>query len=241
MADKKILLGMDRFLAKELADYSIELFLISENVKNNGDLLSLQVRNEIPGVETARKTSDQLRRLWLTENDDKQIIRAEAKNVLIEQNIHDFALFHFGMAINVFPIFYETCKKIGTLSVSNPKIDKQLLIQRVSETYANPSSIPRIVDRVVQTLHDWGFIKIDNRKIIITTITIANDQICSWFTYALLQSMNTNEISISDFSSSPIKLGIIFQDLRNQIANGKRIKISRNSFGSEIISVLDID
>ena len=62
MADKKVLLGMDRFLALEWANYALDLFLSSDDEEKNYELLSNQLKKEISGVESARKTSIQFKK-----------------------------------------------------------------------------------------------------------------------------------------------------------------------------------
>jgi hypothetical protein len=239
MADKKVLLGMDRFLALEWADYSLDLFLTSNDEKKNYEFLSNQIRNEISGIESARKTSNQLKRLWLSEKDGEQDLRSIAREIIRNQSVVNYSIFHLGMAINVFPIFYESCNKIGTLSKSYPYLSRQIIIRRVSETYANPSSIPRIVSRVIQTLVDWGFLLVKEDSYLVKQVSLEDKEISSWFVFALMKASDSHEISISDLLSNPNKMGINLIDIRSHINQSSFLKINRYTVDSEIITPID--
>lgn len=237
MEDKKVALGIDRFLAKVWADYSLELFLASDNITKCYELLTLHLKDEITGIDSARKTSNQLKRLWLLENDGKQILRLSAKEIINANGITDYSIFHFGMAINVFPIFFETCNKIGVMTKSNHSVDRKQLISRVSEKYANPSSTPRIVDRVVQTLVNWGFLVQNNDSLALCQFTLDIEEISSWFILSLMSASNVQEAVLADLYSTPFKLGVNLHIARISINRSKLLNISRDTHGAEVIAI----
>jgi hypothetical protein len=154
MINKPVKIGFDRFLALEWADYALELFLSSQNNELNYELLKLYIQKVVQGKESARKTCNQLKRLWLNSEDNFQLLRETAKDCLLTNTDIDYAIFHFGVAINVFPIFKNTAQKIGELAVLQNRFLRNQVIERVSMDYLNPSSIPRIVTRVIQTLEN---------------------------------------------------------------------------------------
>jgi len=231
---------MDRFLALEWANYALDLFLSSDDEEKNYELLSNQLKKEISGIESARKTSIQLKRLWLTEKNGKQDLRSIAKEIINNRTVVNYSIFHLGMAINVFPIFYETCNKIGTLSKSHQYLNRQIIIRRVSETFANPTSIPRIVNRVIQTLVDWRFLLVNEDSLLVKQVNLEDKEISSWFVFSLMKASNCQEMTIPDLLSNPNKMGINLVDIRSHINQSNIIKINRDTFGSEIISVIKV-
>jgi len=235
MSDKKLSLGFDRFLALEWADYALELFQSANNEKENYIHLKNYLSEMISGKETSRKTSNQLNRLWLNGQDDKQDLRLQVVEILSNSPTLETAIFHFGMAINISPIFMETCKKIGELNNVQENIFRQSVVDRVTETFANPTSVPRIVARVIQTLINWGLLVEYQKSLIMKEIQLTNPQAVCWFVKAMMKANLKKEISLIDMELIPEKLGINFKDLRIHIQSCDKLGIRRGPIGEEII------
>jgi len=105
--------------------------------------------------------------------------------ILKTKKFNNQSIFHLGMAINVFPIFQEVCKRLGYLSKVQPEVSKNTLSEWVAQTFLNPSSMPRTVSRVIQTLENWGFIEIKNGAIRLQDVMINDQKTCVWFVEAL--------------------------------------------------------
>jgi hypothetical protein len=236
MSDKKISIGFDRYLALEWANYSLELYLSGNTESQNYDSLKSYLDREIIGKESSRKTANQLKRLWLNENDGNEFLRKEAREILKIQPNLDRAFFHLGMALNAYPIFKEICRKAGELSEIQTSLTNKIIIDRVNETYLNPSSIPRIVSRVIQTLEDWGFIQNVRGSINIQEILIENQAFGSWLIRALMLSRNLGEISLREIEQAPEKMGIRFVGIRNIVDTDSSLSIRRNLTGEEVIT-----
>lgn len=63
MSERQVKIGFDRFLALEWADFALELFLSPKEEIKKCQILKSYLQKEIPGVDSARKTSNQLKRL----------------------------------------------------------------------------------------------------------------------------------------------------------------------------------
>jgi hypothetical protein len=237
MVEKNINIGIDRFLALEWANYSLELFLSSGEGKLNYQLLTDFLQKIILGKESARKTSNQLRRLWLNGQDDCQKIRSIAREILVSHPIMDQSVFHFGMALNVYPIFKETCNKIGSLSRVQGDFSRKSVIDRVTETYVNPTSVPRIVARVVQTLIDWKFLIAIGSKLRVNELIIEDDQLAIWFILALMNLNDNKGIVLTDFDSYPEKIGVRIINIRKIVHDSELLVVRRNSTGIEYIEI----
>lgn len=235
MTNINIKIGLDRFLALRWADYSLELFLSCENEAENYRLLKEYLKNEITGEASARKTSNQLKRLWLNNQDEFQFLRDEAATILKQNNVADLWVFHFGMAINVFPIFRETCRKIGELSRGQPALRRNLIVDRVSQVFLSPNSIPRVVSRVIQTLEDWKLVETYQDNVRLCEIPIEDINIGAWFVQALMFSQQKEEVSITSVNNIPDKLGLKFPDIRQIVQQSNYFSIRRNASGDEVI------
>lgn len=235
MSNKKLNLGFDRYLDIEWANQALELSQSSDNVSGNYDLLKIYLQRKISGKETARKTSNQLKYLWLNREDENQDLRAQAVNLLRKNPHWNPAIFHFGMAINVSPIFKVTCKKVCDLNKVQNRIDRNTIIDRVTESYANPTSVPRIVARVIQTLINWGFLIEMQRYLQIKEIDLFDHQAICWFVKSMMEANMINEIPLIDMGFLPEKLGVKLHDLRVNIQSCDQLAIRRNLTSQEII------
>jgi hypothetical protein len=237
MTDKIVLIGLDRFLAKDWVDYSLDLFLSSYDDDQNYQLLKDYLQTAIPGKESARKTGNQLKRLWLTTIEPDDYLRKSAKEILMNHQVEDTTLFNLGMALNVFPIFKETCRRIGELNRLQVEVNKQTIVDRVFENFVNPTSIPRIVARVLQTLVDWGLIEEHQGNIHIKNLEINDPLVSSWFISALLNMDSRVDISLNDFIHLPVKMGVSIPDIRSHLQSATNLSIRRGLTGEEIITV----
>jgi len=236
MGYRKISVGADRFLALRWANYAFELF------QTNGDedflyqSLRTYLNSEIQGEETSRKTSNHLKRLWLTKQDPYQPLRLESLSVPFHSHPELLPILHLGLALNIFPIYRETTKAIGLLDrVINP-IPKQSVIDRLLETFGNTSSIPRAGARVLQTLEDWQFIESLDNYVKINEVDIHNNHFAIWFLKALVTASNSNGILISQLPLMPEKLGVLLPSPREIVQKSEGLVINRDLQGLEIIT-----
>jgi len=237
MGYRKITLGADRFLALKWANFAFELFQTNENEDFLYQSLQTYLDSEIEGEETSRKTSNHLKRLWLTKEDRYQPLRLAALELLISTHPEFLHILHLGLAMNIFPLYRETQKAIGVLDrIINP-IPKLSIVDRVLETFGNTSSIPRAVARVLQTLEDWGFITNPDNYVTTNKIVLQNDQIAEWFIRALVTLSGPVGITLSDISFVPEKLGVSLPNPRQIIQSSTALVITYNLSGFEMIAI----
>jgi hypothetical protein len=235
MIEKKVKIGFDRYLAKEWADYSLGLFANSNNGEQKYEKLKAYIQEQVSGSESARKTSNQLKRLWLNDQAEFNLLRIKASQIVEQDPLTQMSILHFGMAINVYPIFYETCKRLGELAHVMLEVEKSALSRRIAETFLNPSSIPRIVDRVLQTLENWGFVFLREGYVKLKEIHLQSENNSSWFIQALLAARGSGEISINECAILPEKMGIDLGNIRIVVQRTNQLAIRRNGNGEEII------
>ncbi len=237
MKSNEVKIGFDRFLANEWANYSLELYLSSEDDENNYHLLKNYLHQEISGKETARKTGNQLKRMWLISSDKEDFLRKSAKHILLNHHVTNINVFNLGMALNAFPVFKETCRRIGELSALQKEVYKRTIEERVMEQYLTPTSIPRIVARVLQTLKDWGFISTQKDSITNIPLIIKEELVANWFIYSLLQMNTREELLLNELIFLPEKLGVMIPNIRDHLINTPNISIRRGFAGEEIVSI----
>ena len=237
MSEKQVNLGFDRFLPLKWSNFALELFLNPGTQVEKYDLLKKYLQGEITGAESARKTSNQLKRLWLGDQDETQSLRLKTAELLNNRNIYEQSIFHLGMAINVFPVFKETCKRLGELSRVQEIINRKYVIDRVSQTFLYPSSIPRTVSRVIQTLEDWKLVEVHKKDIRLQEVQIENVEVGSWVVHALLSSQRRAEMPLSAINAVPEKLALRFVDMRQIVHHSDSFSIRYNASGEEIVII----
>lgn len=237
MTEKQVRLGFDRFMALDWANYALEQSISECEQQENYEKLKSYLQREIPGIDSSRKTANQLKRLWLNDQDEYQGLREGVAEILnhTPESIHP--VFHLGMAMNVFPIFNETCIRIGELSGVQGVFENKSLINRVSSHFLNPSSIPRIVTRVVQTLVDWKFLETSKGIIRLHEVIINQKETCNWFIQALLISNTRREVTLRALVIMLENLGVRIPDIRRHIQQSQGFVVHRNAFGDESISL----
>lgn len=239
MGTNTVNIGIDRFLPLKWADYTLDLALTVQNKNDAYALLRMYLDAEIKSREVSRKTANQLKRLWLTSDDTYSFLREKAELVINERYYNHLNVFHLAMAMNVFPVFKETCQMIGRLNRIQGEVTRKDIQARVGEKYGNTASMPRIVDRLIQTLTDWKLIQIESKKISLKEIVISSPMPVAWFATAILIARPERRITIQDLESVPEKLGVQIKNTREAIGQCKWLAITRNFGNQELISLLD--
>jgi len=237
MGYKKLSVGADRFLALKWANYAFELFQTNEDEDFLYRSLRAYLDSEIEGDVTSRKTSNHLKRLWLTKDDPYQPLRLKTLSLPFYKYPEFLPILHLGIAINVFPIYRETTKSIGLLDRVIDPIPKQSVVERVLERFGNTSSIPRAVARVLQTLEDWRLIQSQDTNLKIVPYDVDDQMIAEWLLTALVIMNKPLGIAVSDLPLTPEKLGIKLPDTREIVQHSESLVISQNIQGLEIITI----
>lgn len=235
MGYKQISVGADRFLALQWANYAYELSMSSIEQKEYRKILRRYLEGQMLGQVSTRKTTDQLYRLWLYSGDPYQTLREMTRSLLKPIDHAQTAVLHLGMAINVFPIYRETVRVIGTLERLTDQISTKAISTRVIEKFPTTTSIPRTVNRVLQTLDDWHFIELYQGIVVVKEILLLDPKLVNWFILAILRATEQNEITLQELDACPLKLGINFSHPRSVINGSEDLFFGRNQMGVEVV------
>jgi len=235
MGYKKISVGADRFLALQWANYAYELFLSVNDQDSSRKALREYLESQMLGQVSTRKTTDQLSRLWLYSGDPYQTLREMTLSLSKPIDNNQTVVLHLGMAINVFPIYRETVRVIGTLERLTDQISTKAISTRVIEKFPTTTSIPRTVNRVLQTLEDWHFIELNQGLVVVKEILLLDPKLVNWYILAILQATEQNEITMQELDTCPFKLGINFSHPRNVVNGSEGLFFGRNQIGVEVV------
>jgi len=231
------LVGFDRFVALEWANFAMELASNSDSnsvkISRLKDWLSLN----ISGKDSVRKTANVLARLWLDPNTDIDYFRGEAVRLALDSKRSDYIFFHWGMALLVFPFFRESCIQIGRLSALQTIINRQAIHSRVAEKYSNQGTIPRSIDRIFQTLIDWKLlVKIKQQEYAICPHKSADTNVKKWLLEAVTFSLPSKRVILNDFYRLPELFPFeINGEVQQIVQSSLHVRLERDGHNSEYI------
>jgi len=237
MVSKDISVGADRFLALQWADYAFQLFTSCEDQESARKILREYLESQMVGQVSTRKTTNQLNRLWLFSGDPHAALRDQTISFSHQIESVKLPSLHLGMAINVFPIYREVVRVVGTLARITDQISTRAISARIVEKFPTTSSIPRTTNRVLQTLKDWRFIEIAEGYVTLREVPLQDPKLIDWFIQALLNAMGQSEITLHELETCPLKLGINFAHPRSVVNESRELFFSRNPQGVEVVRI----
>lgn len=232
------LVGFDRFIALDWANYALELSLHSEGNDKSVSQLKTWLSLRVSGNDAIRKTSNVLGRIWLDANYEKSYFRTEAQHITHTAKKADNVIFHWGMAILTFPFFHETCFQIGRLLSLQTSFTRQEIHIRMAEKYSNQGTVPRSTDRIMQSLVDWKLLKKVSAKNLGSQRHKTNDvRVKKWLLEVMVFSAQQKRIPLNSFYKLPELFAFEFNGDVAHIANSSnKVKIERDGGNIEYVS-----
>lgn len=231
------LVGFDRFIAIDWANYALELSTHSDDEAAKVSQLKSWLSFRISGKDSIRKTANVLTRLWLDDNADTISFRDDASKLRLDARKTDYVLLHWGMALLTFPFFQDTCTQIGRLFALQPKITRREIQVRMAEKYSNQGTVPRSVDRVLQSLVDWGVLeRLSLQELGIKQHKSSDIPLKKWLLETVVFSAPHKRIPLQGFYRMPILFPFEFNgDVGQIVNNSSKVKIERDGNNSEYI------
>lgn len=157
---KTFLVGFVRFIALPWAEFALEMAVHAtedktEQVKKLKAYLSVFMKGE----DATRKTANVLTRLWLETYPSLVNQRQQAMRLYQETAPPAHLVLHWGMSLAVFPLFRDVALQIGKLAQLQGSFSRHEIHTRLLERYSNISTLPRSIDRIIQTMADWKTIE----------------------------------------------------------------------------------
>lgn len=232
------LIGFDRFIALEWANYAFELSCHSENGTTKVSDLKSWLSTKISGSDSIRKTANVLSRLWLSVDDENQYFKNEACRIAIDARKTDWVIFHWGMALVTFPFFREVCFHAGRLLALQESITRRDLHIRLSEKYSNLGTVPRSIDRVLQSLVDWKLLdKITSQKLTVHHHRTSDILVKKWLLETIVFSAAQKRIPFSSFYKLPELFAFEYNgDVAQLVSNSSNLRIDRDGANIEYLA-----
>jgi hypothetical protein len=233
----KYRVGFDRFIALEWAKYALEIASLPDSTEEKIKELKVRLSNVISGEDAVRKTANVLTRLWLEPNSEVEPLAQKALILSSELIDDEQVVLHYGIALALFPLFRDTCIQVGRLIQLQGLFHRQEVRQRVMEHYSNQGTIPRSVDRILQTLNNWGITaKGDGTKYYVTRKVIKKQPLQLWLLEAAVYSAPEHRILLNDIFRLPDLFPFDFNgEGRNALSLSSGLRIERDGTNHEYI------
>jgi hypothetical protein len=194
-------LGFDRYIPLAWADYALDLAIAGLDQPS----LKAWLESQMAGKDAARKTANLLANLWLNSFVETAQLRSQALVLALQLTSQERLILHWGMSLANFPFFRNVAANIGRLIRIQGDFRRVEIRQRMLETYSNQGSIPRLVDRILQTLCDWHILLgiQDGLYSAVTELPIVDPRLTAWLLESALVNQPSLTLPISDLIRLP--------------------------------------
>ncbi len=111
------------------------------------------------------KTATVLMRIWFPQDARALARRDAALAELPAATPEERVALHWAMAMVAYPFFGEVVRQIGRLTALQGETTAREVTRRVAEQFGDRSTLPRAVNRVIQSVANWGVVRIGDRKL----------------------------------------------------------------------------
>lgn len=224
----------ERFLRYAWAEYALELAARGESPR----LLRPWLLAQGLTGESARRTANILTHLWFPTQKNASLLREEALELLPAiPSAHRLAL-HWGMALVTFPSFRETVHIMGRLLRLQGSFSKAEVVARILERYSNQSTLKRAVERIFQSLHEWGVIhSADSRYTASAPYTMAGHPLVAWLYRAVLATDLESHWRVEDLLLANELFPFHIENSWLVLHHSPTLTIHRNAAGDETIGL----
>jgi len=236
---QKYLVGFDRFIDIEWCEFALDL-AAHPSMRKQDQIVKLKtyLSNFIDGHDGIRKTANVLTRLWLDTDMILSELKKEAIQIHKKGNSVDNVALHWGMSLAVFPLFKDTAVQVGRLCSIQQYFKRNEIHSRLLENYGNVGTLPRSVDRILQSMINWHILeRVDIKKYACKSLTIADAEIEKWLIEVTINSSFHKRILFNDLFRLPELYPYRLNgEIRSLISQSKYIHLERDGNNLEYLS-----
>lgn len=236
---QKYLVGFDRFIDLEWSEFALDL-AAQPSMRKQDRIIELKtyLSNFIDGNDAVWKTANVLTRLWLDTNIDSPELREEAIQIHKKGGKLEKVVLHWGMSLSVFPLFKDTAVQVGRLCDLQGSFHRNEIHARLLENYSNFGTLPRAVNRILQSMENWETLEKTNiRAYEKNCIRIINPEIEQWLIEVAINSSTHRRILFNDLFRLPELFPYRLNgEIRGLISKSKYIHLERDGNNLEYLS-----
>lgn len=226
-------IGFDRFVSLSWMDKALDIAILCGTP---GDILSW-LAERIDGAVAAKKTGSVLSTLWLRSTSETESLRLEALALAQVLPLQERIVLHWGMALVTYPLFRTTASVMGRLLRLQGEFQSQEIRGRVLESYGSIGTVPRAVNRIIQSIKEWGAIGHHDARYAAGEVrTIVDPHASAWLLEACIRASGRDHWEINDLLCAtelfPFQFGKTGHLLPHQ---STRFTVTREGLDREIV------
>ena len=218
-------IGFSRYITLEWLDETARL----TNEFKDPDMVKQalhQIINDHEGEEAKRKTIDVLTRAWTRVDESHLLLRNEALNLYPRVNSTEKIMLHWGQLTLAYPIFHDVTETFGRLHDLQGSVSKNQIKRSIKKKWGDRTTLNRTVDRIIQSLTNWGIVKEDNSSLQINKkISTYSMDLERWLLISILEYRKPGLISFNDLKSYSSLFPFTLKISLSELLNSPRVEV----------------
>ncbi len=222
----------DRFIRYEWAEFALH-----ESAQKNGSsqLKPFLIKQGL-APQSARRTANILSNMWFPKDPLSELLMERAFAILPDLSQREHVVLHWGMALCMFPLFRQTARTIGSLSRIQEVITKKEVISRILGEYSNQITIKRSIERIIQTLFNWGVLETKDEGFVQSPpIILSNSLLIEWLLQSVILQSPDRYLPLKDLIRASEIFPFEIQMPILSVHENPTFSVHRDASGEEII------
>lgn len=226
-------IGFDRFVSLSWMDKALDTAILGGEPAD----IHRWLADRIQGASARKKTGSVLSTLWLRSAPETESLRREALALAQMLSLEERFVLHWGMALVTYPLFRTTVSIIGRLSRLQGEFQSQEVRSRVLESYGSIGTVPRAVNRIIQSVKEWGVVEHNNERYVAgNSYTLTDSRASVWLLEACMRASGRDHWELNDLLCAtelfPFQFGKTGHLLPHQ---STRFTVTREGLDREIV------
>lgn len=158
------MIGFDRSITLDWLDATAGISSETNDIDQIRNYLHAYLAEERPHYTARQKTITVLTRIWSRLPESDHPLRDEAFVLLPTLSQDDRIWLHWGMCLLAYPFFRDVVRTMDRSLRYYGGFSKTEIIQQMSETWGERTTMPRAAQRVIESLKNWGVVVTGDQK-----------------------------------------------------------------------------
>lgn len=187
------------------------------------------------------KTITILRRIWLPANDGHEGLRQRALEFLRARPKDEHLVFHWGMAMAVYPFWGSVADAVGRLLAIQGTVTAGQAQRRIRERYGERETVARATRRIIRCFVDWHVLKkaINSGSYAQIASVVVDTEAAAWLIEALLHGSSARRVLLAVAMNSPglFPFSVPSLSCEQLVRSASGLEAIHRGFDSDVISL----
>jgi len=200
------MIGFDRTIRLDWLDAVAGVSRETKDIEHIRTYLHTYLAQTYPRYTARRKTITVLTRVWSRIPTSDLPLRDEAFVLLHTLDQADRIWLHWGLCLLAYPFFRDVVRTVDRALRYYGSFSKREIVQQMSETWGERVTIPRAVQRVIESLNNWGVIDRGDkvgRYVYAAPLSTSNKDLEMWLLKAVLRANPKDSLPIDQIHAIP--------------------------------------